>query len=278
MCCVNFVWGILIFREPVADFFSTVCAFLCLGLGLIGMSTFSSASHQAKVKDLPAADKSQKQEEDGLLEMSSSRRRDSQEIVPLTADVRRRGEVGDDDDQNEITIAETSKHGVDDAPEVAGVVLFGKVMVSSRIAGILAAVFNGVMAGSSLIPLHYAKQHGFGGASYLISFSVGAAIATAFLWSLLFFYHFVQHYNGARRAEPTTANKMFALNTGISKAVESMPPVHVRKIFIPAFTSGTSTRVVVKSAPKAAYLLTDDLVTLSKIFQVYSSQFLCFAV
>ena len=42
MILVNFVFGILIFREPVYDIWGTMCSFVLLILGLIGMSKFSA--------------------------------------------------------------------------------------------------------------------------------------------------------------------------------------------------------------------------------------------
>ena len=42
MILVNFVWGIMIFHEPVQSIFGTCCAFFFLGLGLIGMTKATS--------------------------------------------------------------------------------------------------------------------------------------------------------------------------------------------------------------------------------------------
>jgi glucose uptake protein GlcU len=44
MVLVNFVWGILIFKEPMRSFPATVAAFLLLCVGLIGMSKYSAPS------------------------------------------------------------------------------------------------------------------------------------------------------------------------------------------------------------------------------------------
>jgi hypothetical protein len=51
-----------------------------------------------------------------------------------------------------------------------------------RQAGNVAAVMNGILTGSSLVPVHYyAKEQGFGGAKYRISFAKCALIANVLL-------------------------------------------------------------------------------------------------
>lgn len=44
MVCVNFTWGILIFREPVHSFLQSCMAFGLLLVGLVGMSKYSAAN------------------------------------------------------------------------------------------------------------------------------------------------------------------------------------------------------------------------------------------
>ena len=50
-----------------------------------------------------------------------------------------------------------------------GIFILGKrFSFTKRELGVLGAVVNGVFTGSSLVPIHYAKQQGFAGAAYFI--------------------------------------------------------------------------------------------------------------
>lgn len=64
-----------------------------------------------------------------------------------------------------------------------------QVIVTKRIAGIMAALFNGFMSGSSLIPMHYAKRQpngDWGGLNYLVSFSVGSLFSCIGIWIIYY--------------------------------------------------------------------------------------------
>lgn len=70
-------------------------------------------------------------------------------------------------------------------PETHIRLLNSQLVVTKRTAGIMAALFNGFMSGSSLIPMHYAKRQpngNWGGLNYLISFSVGSLFSCFFIW------------------------------------------------------------------------------------------------
>ena len=56
--------------------------------------------------------------------------------------------------------------------------------LNNRTKGILGAVMNGILSGSSLIPVHLAKKQGLGGAFYWPSFCVGAFLSNAIVIAL----------------------------------------------------------------------------------------------
>jgi Transmembrane family, TMEM144 of transporters len=66
--------------------------------------------------------------------------------------------------------------------------------VTQRTAGICGAVFNGIMTGSSLIPMHYAKKQGrnLGGAHYMISLAIGSLLSNILLWIVLYIVQVVK--------------------------------------------------------------------------------------
>lgn len=179
MILVNFVWGILVFREPVADLVGTMAAFGLLVLGLIGMSKYSAPQ---KVDD---------------------EREPLQEIDAEQAD--------EDGARSDFVLAEDQE---EELAELCG------YRMTRRSAGILGAVWNGIMTGSSLIPLHYAKAQGFGGANYMLSLATGALIANVLMWACWFLYEL--------RATRDT-----------SLAVDRMPSIHFQQLWIPGFMAGT---------------------------------------
>jgi Transmembrane family, TMEM144 of transporters len=165
MITINFVVGILFFKEPVANKSETFAAFILLGIGLVGMSVYSAP--QSAIRQ----DESVRTSESGY----PSNQDDRGLIVKRTPSY-----VVTDDFQPQIV--ENSSYGTDCSSEIPFsvltndkekdpelIVLCGFLM-TKRTAGICGAVFNGVLTGSSLIPLHYAKQHGFGGANYMIRY------------------------------------------------------------------------------------------------------------
>jgi len=209
MCCINFIWGILIFQEPISHFSTTMGSFLLLGLGLVGMSHFSSPEFSQKAphnNHLLCVDKEKEDmaEEGDLMEMTTplqplnpketspsgiTSRGDKQERLVETAG---RDENDNSDDQTGGFLSETKDGRVvifpcDKRGPNGGTCA---TTVTQRTAGILGAVLNGVLAGSSLIPVHYAKAQGLGGANYYISFACGSVIANTVVWALLIFVRY----------------------------------------------------------------------------------------
>ena len=232
MIIVNFVWGILVFREPVADFWGTVGAFSLLVLGLLGMSRFSAPAEKGDDDDDGLNDDHIVTPlSDDLSSSESSSESPYKSLNPAKQNIRQRGDkdtASTAADPEDGLVRDDNSEGSlpDNVSEL--VVLFGKQM-SKRRAGLLGAVFNGLMTGSSLVPLHYAKAEGFGGANFMISFASGALIANALVWAV-FFAHRWMELSVADMVESTRLYQVYA----------SLPSFHFRDLWLPGFAAGTS--------------------------------------
>jgi len=263
MICVNFVWGILIFREPVADIGGTFGAFACLGLGLVGMAKHSAPQkHQNQETDEDAAESQNDPSQPlspnaettsriSLLPHYSLPRievyqREEDRIEEHQQQRRSQTEVSSDfvnfsDDEDTQPQQQQRDCIVREEEQEKTVVLLG-YKVGKRFAGIHGAVFNGIMAGSSLIPIHYAKRNGFGGANYMISFATGALIANSCLWVVFFAYECIrqrtQLSSPASSVGNDTEDGPTRSPTLLEKSLKNMPRFHVRKLLLPGFVSG----------------------------------------
>lgn len=99
--------------------------------------------------------------------------------------------------------------------------LNGRIALTRRQLGILAAVFNGTWGGTNLIPMHYASKEGFGGAGYVISYACGAAFINTLLWVIRYLFH-VHQTRGSYR-----------------EAYDALPSFHIRVMWLPGLLSGT---------------------------------------
>ena len=242
----SFSWGILVFREEVKSIPGAFCAMLMLCAGLGGMSRFSHPPKRNEdvVEELDvspemvpltggtaaglggkvAKRKGAPQSTDvvGAVEPTidiekpvalqdgvrvSSTPPPSDGITPLEMDSMPRG----------------TKKALPGIGKVAdNIILFdGRVMMSRRQLGLLGAVINGTWGGTSLIPMHYAKAKGFGGASYVISFACGSAIVLVVVWLLRYLFN------------------MHRSSWSHRDAYAALPPFHLREMWLPGFLSGT---------------------------------------
>ncbi len=190
MIMVNFLFGIVIFREPVHDILGTLASFLLLIAGLVGMSHYSAPPK----KKVP-------------LSPSSSYEFDDHLTTPLEDPL--------DDDKKKEEMADTREETSDSVHHV----LCG-ISLNKRQCGILGAAMNGVFTGGSLIPLHYAKEEGFGGANYMISMASGAFLANSLLWVCFFLY------------------KLLAHRATLQEAFQTMPLCYFRELWFPGFMAG----------------------------------------
>jgi hypothetical protein len=210
---MNFIWGMLVFREPVHSFFGASLSFLFLGLGLVGMGKYSAAPP----KHIPDDGK------EAELEVELVEEKAVHDRYGLTPQ-KRIPNFGDEEVIQLINHPEP--HTDDDETEYkekkAHTVVVGGISLTQREAGILCAVLNGILSGSSLVPMQYAKAQGFGGLSYYISFGSGALVANSSMWALIFLH---AHYNRPQ-------------GTPLRATLETMPSIHLRELWFRGLMAG----------------------------------------
>jgi len=187
MILVNFLFGIIIFKEPVHDLGGTLSSFALLALGLVGMSRYSAPPPSTDVND-----QTQKEEEAEL------------EAQPMTA--------------GRKSYSKRRKITSPDDPNAPNATIFG-ITLTKRQCGIAGAVLNGVFTGCSLVPLHYAKEEGFGGERYIISIGCGAMISNILIWIIFWLVRSIQ------------VGSIFA-------AAQTMPESHFSAIWKPGILAG----------------------------------------
>jgi Transmembrane family, TMEM144 of transporters len=257
MVIINFLVGICLFHEPVASITSTFAAFVCLGCGLVGMSVYSapSASQTAAMmdsRDTPLmssmsehginADYSQGQEMQTIamtLESQSSSQVTSRSGPARSRSVNEGLDVASADTNGlaygpprDLTVDSSMNDDNTKDFEKKNRIILGRDSspfgwgLTKRQLGIGGAVINGVLTGSSLVPIHYAKKQGFGGAAYMLSFASGAVLANVMIWVL---WYIVKVIFGQRDASSI-------LN--FTQAYDSMPHWHFRQLWAPGFAAG----------------------------------------
>ena len=96
----------------------------------------------------------------------------------------------------------------------------GRISLTRRQMGILAAVINGAWGGMNLVPLHYAQLDGLAGAGYLISYAGGALIVNTLMWILYFGYYLHQRKGN------------------VDEALECLPSWHIAELWFPGLMAG----------------------------------------
>jgi Transmembrane family, TMEM144 of transporters len=257
MVIINFLVGILLFQEPVASVAGTFGAFVFLGIGLVGMSVYSAPNVQQTAEAMGPPDTplmSSKNEEDTMtshdylkdqetqtkssvtLELTSSNQFTSQFGLART----RSNEglnvaVADTSglaynplrDQNDPANNSKSDHDKKNRNMLLRVVSSIGIGLTKRQLGIGGAVINGILTGSSLVPIHYAKQQGFGGAAYMLSFATGALLANVVIFTIWFMVNLM--------FSQRDSNGM----VDFTQAYKAMPPWHFRQLWAPGFAAGT---------------------------------------
>jgi Transmembrane family, TMEM144 of transporters len=251
MICVNFVWGILVFREPVANMQNTVSAFVLLGLGLVGMSKYGAPppSSTTTTNESNEGDDKLKRvdscDDDANEEQMESGDNDRANLIVKSKSVvlRRTGMKSDETAVAEVLLDTSSRTATPmeiDANTTTSSSAFNPeshvrvcgIILSKRAAGIMAALFNGLMSGSSLIPMHYAKRHGFGGANYIISYATGALLSNIGIWIIYYTVLVVRLYRKHGDDE-------ISWKATLQKAAGSMPEWHFQQLWKPALAAGT---------------------------------------
>lgn len=148
---VSFIWGNLIFREPVKSQLYAYAAVWLIMSGLYGMSYFSTAESLAAESATPSPVGSENEEEEGL--MTNTKNGDTFE--------------NDSSIQAPLEICEKT-------PGQKGkyISICGRTF-QRRNLGLCSALICGLWGGSCLVPMHYSPGN-TNGLGYVISFSVGA--------------------------------------------------------------------------------------------------------
>ena len=196
MIMVNFLFGIIIFREPVHDILGTFSSFVLLIFGLIGMSHYSEPQKTSSLQSQTNHDPGNYPE--NYATMSTPLQDSSVDGLMIEQDIPA------------------------DSVDGVHVELLG-VPLTKRQCGILGAVMNGFFTGGSLIPLHYAKLEGYGGANYIISMASGSFVANCCLF-LGFYLYNVYSFRKADHA--------------VREAMDAMPRLYLKELLVPGTLAG----------------------------------------
>ncbi|KAL3933295.1 MAG: hypothetical protein SGBAC_010463 [Bacillariaceae sp.] len=237
------IFGILIFQESVKDTRQTIMAIMTLMVGLVGMSHYSDSSAAkesskddtartsslttiASVADYaPVVAAESTEEAAGYIPIPRKTKRsvsdgiDHHKVIPFELEM-----------ENSISITQPLMDGTDtyddefntkDGKERMVRIFNGRIVLTQRQMGLLAAIVNGAWGGLNLIPLHYAQRDsGMSGASYLISYATGSLIVCASIWVGLFVYHYMNNQQN------------------FQEALDHLPSWHVRELGLPGMLAG----------------------------------------
>lgn len=211
---VSFSWGIFFFEEQIHSRGMACFAILLMMMGLCGMSYFSSLETTAasceeegeenQIEYQPLTD------EEAIEANSNSQPQETDEQDEPQEDVSSSEPLV----EQEVTATSTPSTNTNQDT----VLVWGKPMPRRQV-GIACAVFCGVWGGSIMAPEKMAGQHN-SGIGYLISFGIGAAIVTIFLWMVRFGYHWMRLGSAAG-------------------AYYALPSFHIRVMWLPGCTAGT---------------------------------------
>ncbi|KAG7365033.1 drug/metabolite transporter superfamily protein [Nitzschia inconspicua] len=217
MVMINFLFGIVIFREPVADVFSTLCSFVLLIVGLVGMSRYSAPPPKEVINIVGPEE-----------EIPQIVEHESTNYQSMVGDAQR-NRIGDTTMEETRHDAESaslrpSTNDAFDSENLPHLVLFsGRISLTKRQCGILGASVNGVMTGGSLVPVHYAAEEGFGGAKFFPSMACGAILSNLLIWGVFFCF---QAIRDSRRGKT------------MRQTVDEMPKPFFRELWFPASLAG----------------------------------------
>lgn len=236
----SFAWGILVFQEPIQNIPAAIAAALTLISGLVGMGHFSAGESSPSKNNSKSTD-----DLELTLVLTSVSSNDAIGVTssPLRKPSKRRNLartssqeiVAEEEQEAFLDKSSTTDHQADekninantnntpsrdenDPNDIA--IHFCGLALTRRQAGILGCVINGCWGGSNLIPMHYAKQQGFGGAGYIISFAIGAAIVNVGMWILRWMYGVIR------------TRSMF-------QAYQELPSFHIQTLWAPGLLAGS---------------------------------------
>ncbi|KAL7531384.1 hypothetical protein ACHAWF_003753 [Thalassiosira exigua] len=158
---VSFIWGNLIFHEPVKNQVIAYAAVWMIMAGLYGMSYFSTAESLSAESSTISLEEEPEEEQQDLM--------------------RKRN---DSDAENDSIPSQPLEISPPSPRRTRTIVILGKPY-SRRNLGLCAALMCGTWGGSCLVPMHYSTGD-TNGLGYVISFSVGALVITILLWIVRF--------------------------------------------------------------------------------------------
>jgi glucose uptake protein GlcU len=214
MVLVNFLWGFVVFHEPINNIKATILAFLLLTMGLIGMSIYA-VPRQLK-----------KRESEVELE---------QPIVAPLSNPSAASDVAEEGASSYTNIDQSHDSVHESSFDICGFKL------TKRQAGIAGAIFNGFMTGSSLIPMHYAKAQGFGGANYFLSLAGGSVVSNAMLWIAMYLWECIRLLRSSNDSLSSPSPTFPAYETTqliFRRAYDAMPLWHFSQLTIPGISAG----------------------------------------
>lgn len=248
---VSFVFGIIIFEEGVKSIYRTVCAFVLLTIGLVGMSRYAEAGatvHAKNMDDSEAGTRSgggnytlvSSHATDTTIQDENAVHRTTKRfhkglplpglavvVLPPSKPLEMEALMDDEavvmdgvklPDNQETRCRKAKMHFF--FPQFGSGKPFRMALTRHQM-GILGAVINGAWGGCNMIPLHYAiRDDGLSGADYLISFATGSLIVNAVMWAALFVYHW-HHRKG-----------------DVAEALEALPKFHLRELGLPGLMAG----------------------------------------
>lgn len=316
MICVNFIWGILIFQEPVADISGTIFSFLLLAIGLIGMSKYSESTGKIGIElskssksllllstyyhdnndeveyndnhnDVSVVDQIKKvvtvpwgsfqnlrehirnESRDDLLRFIEEQHRQQHDNAPLTShnkdntygsfltQVSSNTEDSDDNDDEDIIIDHDDEdvrsssyitdhkqhHDSNNMIETNNndettILIFGYIY-EYRTIGIICAMTNGILTGTSFIPVHYAKVLGFGGPHYMISYACGALISNILIWIIYFIYQYYFYSSSIIILNDDITITNITIKQRLHYTYHNLPKLYFKELWFPGCMAGT---------------------------------------
>eukprot|EP00547_Thalassionema_nitzschioides_P018861 CAMPEP_0194238394 /NCGR_PEP_ID=MMETSP0158-20130606/5156_1 /TAXON_ID=33649 /ORGANISM="Thalassionema nitzschioides, Strain L26-B" /LENGTH=404 /DNA_ID=CAMNT_0038972635 /DNA_START=9 /DNA_END=1223 /DNA_ORIENTATION=+ len=223
---VSFIWGNLIFGEPVKSEVIACESVLIMMVGLFGMSYYSTPESEGtaefiKVNIEEDAEDVTRKKIDSPINKDDDSNEDTRMKLPLqSTPAKRPPSLQSWQKMSKTTLEplEIEEKGEVKSSSSRSIIILGK-RYSRRNVGLLSAVMCGIWSGSCLVPMHYSKGN-TNGLGFVISFSCGALLVTAILWIIRFSCQLFQ--------------------SGSSKqAYESLPGFHFRVMWLPGAMAGS---------------------------------------
>lgn len=236
----SFAWGIFVFGERVHSIKITVFGMCLMLIGFVGMSFFTSP----KVSDDEDDDEDRGEEKAreskrstqvssncDCSDDSSGNEYDNGNVIfepmgggseTLTEHLLQNIEdpliVDNGDGSIQLTGGNNDNSTLSDETNGNDTVLFLGRQWKRRTLGIIGAAFDGLLGGSTLVPMHYSDSSGL---EYVVSFAIGAGIVTVVGWIIRFLYNVHEKQS-------------------IKSGWEALPSMHFKALAIPGALAGVS--------------------------------------